>query len=125
MSKSIPRDICWTARELHDREFGGQYWITARDMKEAKDFLVANGGEIPDPDTIISFAKNYFSSNFQGWQEQNYPLWGLWRNWNSFAPKQARPKKAKPNKTIVMIRCSDCGSEHNSDTVCPKCFEPV
>lgn len=120
MSRSVPYELCLICKQAHDKEIGGEYRITSRDMKEAKDFLIAGGGEIPDPDTLISFGKNYFNSTFQGWREQNYPLWGLFRNWNAFAPKQSRPVKEKKQITLP-IRCSECQTEHESTKLCPTC----
>ena len=114
MSKSAPRDLCWIAKQLHDKELGGDYRITSRDMKEAKDFLIAGGGEIPDPDTVVTFAKNFFQSTFHGWHEQNFPLWGLFRNWNTFAPKQSRPR-------LKVKKCQIHGLEYDSP-FCPQCF---
>jgi len=85
-------------------------------MKEAKDFLIASGGEIPDPDMVVAYAKSYFNSNFQGWQEQNYPIWGLWRNWNTFAPRHSKHLKK---------RCAIHEVEDYDTGFCPKCVEPV
>ena len=117
MSKSPPRDLCWTAKLTHDKELGGSYRITDRDMVEAKRFLIAGGGEMPDPDTLVSYMKKYLERDYVGWREQNYPLSCFFRNWNAFAPKKKR--KAEPMKFCDIHEVGYHGER------CPKCFTPV
>jgi hypothetical protein len=115
MSKSAPRDLCWQVKLVHDKETGGNYMITARDMKDAKDFLIATGGELPDPDTVTAYAKEYLNSAWNGWKELNWPVWGLFRNWNTYAPKV---KKSKDRQ------CQIHGLTYGGN-FCPRCYAPV
>ena len=119
MSHSAPYDLCAMITPSHPLK---GYRITGRDLKEAKDFLIAGGGEMPDPDTVVSYAKNYFASTFEAWRDQNYPLWGLFRNWNAFAPK---PEKTRP-RAAAMISCPDHPDQvYAVNEKCPKCYQPV
>jgi hypothetical protein len=110
-----PRRMCWIAKLAHDKETGGDYMITKRDMGEAKDLLTANGGEEVDADRITAHMETYLDATWEGWKGLNWPLWGLFRNWNTYAPKV---KKSKDRQ------CQIHGITY-SGNFCPKCYAPV
>lgn len=90
--------------------------ITGRDLKEAKEFLEACG-QMPSPDSIVTHVKSFCKSDFGGWKTLNYPLWALFRNWNTYNQKEK--KELKPKR-----KCEIHGIDHEG-IFCPKCFAPV
>lgn len=115
MSRSKPRDLCWACKVQWEQERRGEeYLITGRDMKEAKEFLEACG-ELPSPDSIVSHVRQFCRSDFGGWKTLNYPLWALFRNWNTYNPP---PAKAK---TTAMVECDVHGVGYPIGGECPEC----
>ena len=105
--------MCWIAKVAHDRELGGDYMITTLDMKFAKEFLEANGGVLPDNDTINSHASKYFKNTFEGYAQMNWPLTNIWKHWNSFSTRTVKVK---------IWTCPACHAqeEHQYSHVCPE-----
>lgn len=121
MSKSKSFDLCYLTKriwEQHPKNKDREYDITGRDLKEAK-LLLEGNGEI-QPDKLQQRMNRYMESEFEGWVENDYPLWGLFKHWTRYAPSRQKIKVVK------MGKCEYCGLEieeakryqHWSD--CPK-----
>ena len=77
--------------------------------------------EYPDvsdwTEQVVGFFKDDFARNQRGF---HFPY--FIKQYGSFARFTPRKPGAKPTETIVLIRCSDCQTEHESDKLCPKCY---
>jgi hypothetical protein len=116
MSRSrIPHyTMCQIFKRLHDEKFGGFYGITSLDAKEAHEFYALNG-EVTE-DQMKPFCANFFSSDFQGWQQMGFPAWQFFKHFNSFAPKV---EKKAPVRASTRW-CADCQTYHSMNVKCPE-----
>lgn len=103
-SKSKPYDLCLIYKTVYERERKRNYFISGRDLKEAKVFLELND----DLDTALveTHAIQYWKNKQDFWAAKDFPAFGLWMQFNENAPKvRARVKRY----------CSFCCSEHYAD----------
>jgi hypothetical protein len=109
MRKQIHFQMCQVFKQEWETKHGGRYFVTGRDLKEAHEFFV-NNGELTAEEMRPHMA-TYFDSDFPAWVDQNYPAWGLFRNFNNFTPKQTVRKSTR--------YCPDCHTTHSMNTPCP------
>ena len=112
MTRSKPYDLSFKCKCQWEQErFGEEYMITGRDLKEAKELLDASG-TMPSNDSSVGHVKQFCKSDFGGWKTLNYPLWALFRNWNTYNPPFVKEKRE------IIIGCSMCGQEHGMNEDC-------
>lgn len=110
MSQSPARDLCWLFKglwEAHALNHGRTYYITGRDMKEAKEFLAGNFGEFPPEDECKQRLARFMQTSFDGWKEQDYPLWALLKHWGRYASPRIVEKRWNG-----LRQCDKCGEIH-------------
>ena len=115
MSKSLPYDLCWllkTCWDEHPKNAGRQYRITGQDLREAKLFLSADD-TMPEQADVKARIARYLASDFEGWKQHDWPLWGLLKHWNTYSPPRVMVTAGRRQT------CYRCGGDHRGD-VCPE-----
>ena len=119
MSRSKPFDLVQMLKSLwesHPLNRGRVYSGTSRDMMEAKGWLLVNEWHSGDFVDFEERMDRFMRSDFEGWKEQDYPIWAFLRHYNRYAPPR------KTNVIEVTRRstryCGDCGTYHSINTPC-------
>jgi hypothetical protein len=89
--------------EEHPMNMGREYYITGRDMREAKEFLSGNL-DTPPSDELKNRLNRFMASDFDAWKEQDYPLWALFKHWGRYAPPRVIDKAWRGLKTCPQCR---------------------
>ncbi len=125
MSRSLPFDLVECIKILwhsHPKNSGRQYGGTSRDLREAKEWLTVNSWEPGDIGQISDRFNRFMDSDFEGWKEQDFPIWAFLRHYSRYAaPRVEESKKPRPqpNTMSMVIYCSRCETNHRADEACP------
>ena len=119
MPSSKPFQLCWllkTLWEAHPKNRGRECSMTGRDRKEAKDWLELNV-DLPSEDDACGRMGRYLQDEFDGWKQQDWPIWGLLRHWGRYAPPRVRIR-AEARQFNPSVFCSRCEKVHRVDEEC-------
>jgi hypothetical protein len=105
-------DLCLVYKTVYERTRKRDYTIGGRDMREAKTLLELNSDV--EPDKVESYALEYFKGKNDFWKAKEFPAYGLFMQFNEYAPKKV--VSGKPRS--VVIECSTCNSTHEADEKC-------
>jgi len=124
MSRSKPFDLVQMLKgiwEAHPLNQGRVYSGTSRDMMEAKGWLLVNPWESGDMMDFEDRMDRFMRSDFEGWKEQDYPLWAFLRHYNRYAaPRvEVKQKRQQPKSHELLIYCNNCQTNHRADQECP------
>ena len=114
-------DTVKTLWHSHKKNEGRKYGGTSRDLREAKEWLQVNEWEPGDVTAIAERFDRFMESDFEGWQEQDYPIWAFLKHYGRYAPPRTeRPRvKVQTETHRMVIWCNRCGQNHRADEACP------
>ena len=93
---------------------GEEYYPTGGDYKLATDL-----DEMP-PDEIIKRAHVFLKTDYHKINRHDFKVFH--KHINRWVEE---PKKTIPRPKELLISCSDCGTNHRVDELCPNCYPKV